>query len=121
MKIFTIEVKKREKDEKFSFEDLEMFHQECFGGSIEKVSYYEYKEMYGDTFKIQAHEFRPIGETRYGGAYVKRNFWILICQRCKATIEIEIAPKLQTVEIIATAIDGKERRFTDEITVVQKT
>ena len=33
--MFTIEVKKREKDEEFSFEDLEMFHQECGGGKIE--------------------------------------------------------------------------------------
>jgi len=32
--MFTIEVKKRSKDEEFSFEDLEMFHQECYGGRI---------------------------------------------------------------------------------------
>lgn len=34
--MFTIEVKKKEKDEEFSFKDLEMFHQECLGGKIEQ-------------------------------------------------------------------------------------
>lgn len=31
---FTIEVKKKEKDEEFSFEDLAMFHKECYGGRM---------------------------------------------------------------------------------------
>jgi hypothetical protein len=32
--MFTIEVKKREKDEDFTFKDLEMYHSECYGGKI---------------------------------------------------------------------------------------
>jgi len=118
--MFTIEVKKRRQDEKFSFDDLEIFHQECFGGSIKKASYYECERTRGGTFKVQEDGFIPIGETCYG-AYAKRNFWMLICQRCKATIEIEIAPKLQAIEVIVTAIDGKERKITDKVRVIQKT
>ena len=32
--MFTIEVKKKEKDEEFDFTGLDMFHQECYGGQI---------------------------------------------------------------------------------------
>ncbi len=32
--MFTIEVRKKSKDEEFSFKDLEMFHRECIGGRI---------------------------------------------------------------------------------------
>ena len=35
--MFTIEVKKKDKDEKFSFEDLELFHGDCGGGKIGQV------------------------------------------------------------------------------------
>ena len=33
---FTIEVKKKRKDEEFGFKDLELFHKECFGGKIKQ-------------------------------------------------------------------------------------
>lgn len=55
---FNIEVKKRGKDEEFGFEDLEMFHQECYGGKI----------------KVKP-EFSAKRETV--------NEWLLQCERCK--------------------------------------
>lgn len=36
--MFIIEVKKKGKDGEFSFKDLEMFHQECYGGKIKVES-----------------------------------------------------------------------------------
>ena len=33
--MFTIEVEKKGKDEEFTLEDLEMYHEECYGGKIE--------------------------------------------------------------------------------------
>ena len=34
---FTIEVVKQDNDSEFSFEDLEMFHKECYGGKIKQL------------------------------------------------------------------------------------
>ncbi|GAH71597.1 unnamed protein product [marine sediment metagenome] len=34
--MFTIDVKEKGKNEEFSFKDLEMFHQECYGGKIKQ-------------------------------------------------------------------------------------
>lgn len=79
---FTIEVKKRGKDEEFSFEDLELFHQECFGGEI----------------KITQSEF----------SHIPRGY-NLTCQRCKSEREIDI--RIEAIGIIKTAIDGKEREM----------
>jgi hypothetical protein len=36
---YTIEVKKKRKDEKFSYEDLEIFHSECYGGKLKWVGF----------------------------------------------------------------------------------
>ena len=33
-RMFTIEVKKKRKEEEFNHEDLEMFHGECYGGKL---------------------------------------------------------------------------------------
>jgi hypothetical protein len=40
--VFSIEVKKKGKNEEFSFEDLEMIHADCYGGKIGKQ--YDKKE-----------------------------------------------------------------------------
>lgn len=91
--MFTIEVKKRGKDEEFSFEDLEMFHKECGGGRI-----------------MQELE----------DAVCCPSDWTLICQRCGASIEIKAKPNFQTAKVIATAVDGEERKITRNIAVIQK-
>ncbi|PJC28959.1 hypothetical protein CO010_00955 [Candidatus Shapirobacteria bacterium CG_4_8_14_3_um_filter_39_11] len=80
--MFTIEVKKREKDEEFSFKDLEMFHQECYGGKIKWI----------------------------GAA--------LECKRCRGNIPFS---GREEKKIVLTAIDGEERRLSDDVRVVQKT
>jgi hypothetical protein len=79
--MFTIEVEKKKKDEDFSFEDLEMFHQECYGGKI-KIT------------QSKLNNF-PKG-------------YNLICQRCKSEKEIEIS---DVIEIIKTAVDKEEREL----------
>ncbi len=43
-KEFVIEVGKKDKDDDFTFSDLQMFHPECYGGSLE---YQEYLDSYG--------------------------------------------------------------------------
>ena len=82
--MFTIEVGKEEKDKNFSFRVLKMFHQECYGGEITMLE---------------------CGSSGTGG----RGAWLLICQRCGAS-RIVLAQE-HTVIIIATAVDGQERKF----------
>jgi len=91
-KMFTIEVKKREKDEKFSFEELEMFHQECCSGRIE--------QEIGSGFGF--------GEG------------ILTCKRCEESRRVSVAQNMIS-KIVQTAIDGQERKITEEVCVIQKT
>ncbi len=81
--MFTIEVEKKGKDEEFTFKDLEMFHQECYGGRIE------------------------ITRSKLGGSPPAG--YHLTCQRCKCEKEINIDP--DAVEIVKTAIDKKERKL----------
>ena len=90
--MFTIEVKKRGKDEKFSFEDLEMFHQECYIGRIE--------QEIGSGFGF--------GEG------------ILTCTRCEERRRVLIGQDM-VFKIIQTAIDGEERKLSENIRVIQKT
>ena len=92
--MFTIEVKKKDKDEGFTFKDLEMLHQECHGGTLVKLQATALGEY--DTYKLS-------------------------CRRCGASIRIHQDTITGT---IATSIDGKERKFTEEprkhIKIVQK-
>jgi len=83
--MFTIEVKKKEKDEKFSFEGLKMFHQECLGGEIEVNTY---------SFLIDDEQ---------------HEVYALTCNRCGKTIYLLVDSKLPS-EIIKTAIDGQKRK-----------
>lgn len=91
--MFTIEVKKKEKDEEFSFEDLEMFHQECYGG------------------KIKVDSCSPDGTGGEGAQ-------LLECERCGESIRVLVSG--HTATIIKTAIDGQERKIGENITVIQK-
>ncbi len=95
--MFTIEVKKKDASEEFSFKDLEMSHQECYGGKI------------------------TIG----GGA----SSYHLSCARCLRNIWIFREGSEDPTHIIATAIDGEERKIKGyshnreasfEVVVVQK-
>jgi hypothetical protein len=107
--MFTIEVRKKGKDEEFDFKDLEMFHQECYGGKIEA----EDVELPG--------EYIP-GIQR-GGVVIEKGVTLpefkvrLYCQRCKQGILIETERR---IEIVKTAIDGKERKIEEGIRVIQK-
>ena len=80
--MFTIEVKKKGRNEEFSFMNLELFHQECYGGRIKWI----------------------------GAA--------LECKRCRGNIPFS---GREEKKIVLTAIDGKERKLSDDIRVVQKT
>lgn len=97
--MFTIEVEKKKKDQKFGFEDLEMFHKECLEGKIKIES--------ATTYTIGA----PVGED---------NCWCLTCQRCGAEIEIIKKNNESIIAVIKTAIDGKERKIGKEVVIVQK-
>ena len=97
--MFTIEVEKKKKDQKFGFEDLVMFHKECLEGKI--------KIERATTDIIGA----PVGVD---------NCWCLACQRCGAEIEIIKKDNKSIIAVIETAIDGKERKIGKEVVIVQK-
>ena len=109
---FTIEVKKKEKDEEFSFKDLEMFHQECCGGKIRKKQYYH---GIGRLSEDKLENPLDINDSAYD------NFvpgWELTCQKC-GVIKLILADP-QGINIIKTAIDGEERNIKNNIRVIQK-
>ena len=89
--MFTIEVKKKEKGEKFTFNDLEMLHQECYGGKV----VFEWESWVGYHFEC------------------------LRCGK-SVKIENKSEGKVK-FKIVQTAIDGKERQLTKNIHVIQKT
>lgn len=95
--MFTIEVKKREKDEEFTFEDVKkearVFHEDCHRGKV------RWRDTEGDQ-------------------------WVFDCQRCENGTFINGPERLKT-EIVSTAVDGQERKFKSElpqedVRVVQK-
>jgi len=85
---FTIEVKKKEKDEEFEFKDLEMYHQECYGGKI----------------KIEVTE-----ETESASSTCHTLFK-LSCTKCGREIYLDKNSTFPA-EIIKTSVDGKERKI----------
>ena len=80
--MFTIEVKKKGKDEEFGFKDLEMFHQECYGGKIKQSQYREREED-----------------------------WMLTCQRCGQWCVISGDLEDGVPRIVKTVMDGQERKI----------
>ena len=115
--MFTIEVGKKGKDEEFDFEDLEMYHKECMGGRIKQEPYSVEREL--ANFYHVFNYFKRI-KSKEEERGIVRNFWKLTCQRCAASIEIEIEPEFQATQVIAIAIGGEERKITNNITVIQK-
>jgi len=109
---FTIEVKKKEKDEEFSFMTLEMFHQECYGGEIRQKQYYQ---GIGGFSGERIERPLEIDDAAYDD-YVPG--WELTCQKCGITKLILAEP--QGIEIIKTAVDGKERKINDDIRVIRR-
>jgi len=105
--MFTIEVKKRGKDEEFSFEDLrnetEVVHDDCYKGKAEWRDLGDYIGYIGNKLFIRDGP----------------GCWIFTCLRCEGKIEIRNpnAP----LEIVKTALDGQERKITDKVRVIQKT
>ncbi len=77
-----IEVKKKGKDEEFSFDDLELYHQECSGGKVKDNTESTLSFLRG---------------------------YNLTCQRCKCEREIDIG--IESIVIIKTAIDAEEREI----------
>jgi len=59
--MFTIEVEKKDKDNKFDFMSLKMFHQECMGGEIERSFIYIGKTLHFECKKCGVK--RSIGLT----------------------------------------------------------
>lgn len=91
--MFTIEVGRKGKDEEFRFEDLEMFHGECYGGKI---------------------EIKP--DSSPGLRPSSRN---LDCMRCHSIVNG--VGEEDIVKIIQTAIDGEEREgYKNILRVIQK-
>jgi hypothetical protein len=99
-KMFTIEVRKRGKDEEFNFEDViknvNVTHDNCFGGKV---------------------EFKWVpANNRDGGRY-----WSFRCKRCTVWTRIKENEEQVKLIIIRTAIDGQERKLGDHVRVIQKT
>lgn len=90
--MFTIEVEKKEQDEKFSLENLKMFHQECLGGQI----LYSPSRMHWE----------------YEG---------FSCERCgvKKSINPSFSDE-ERIGIIRIVIEGGELKLRQDIVVVQK-
>lgn len=102
---FTIEVKKKAKDEEFSFEDLEMFHRECCGGKI----------------KVEEYSFCGGGHRRNGEVFAYADRGIrLICLRCGLRKILDYKNEEAVAGLFKTAVDGQKRKLTEDITVVQK-
>jgi hypothetical protein len=112
---FTIEVKKKAKDEDFDFGSLEMSHQECYGGRIkaelepdQKSPEYTSSVLFGE----------PGNRTTFAPS--------LRCKRCGAEVRLSYDPEQSTTQIVKTAIDGQQRKIKSlsppgEITVVRGT
>lgn len=94
--MFTIEVKKREKDEEFSFGDAlksaQVVHDDCYGGKG------EFKWVSGED----------------------HDYWYFYCKRCLVETQIRGQREEVRLKIIQTAIDGKERKLSDDVRVIQK-
>ena len=96
--MFTIEAKKREKDEEFNFEDViknaNVVHDNCYRGKTE-IKFVE-------------------GEDD--------DYWFFYCGRCDAEEKIDQSDEGEMkLKIIQTAIDGEERQLSDDVRVIQKT
>jgi len=87
--MFTIEVKKKEKDKKFSFKDLEMFHQECCSGQIKL-----------EVTRARANCFSEIPVELYE----------LTCARCGERVWLKKQSRGLS-KIIRTAIDERKREI----------
>ena len=107
--MFTIEVRKKEKGEEFDFKDLEMFHQECYGGKIEA----EDVELPGEYIPGIQREGLEIEK----GVTLPEFKVRLYCQRCRQGILIETEKR---TGIVKTAIDGEERKISKDLCVIQK-
>ena len=83
--MFTVELGKKIKEDKSSFENLEMLHQECCGGKIKKLA-----DEILNGFPIAT---------------------ILLCTRCGARSEGIHINSLS--EFFRTAIDGQKREIRD--------
>ena len=96
--MFTIEVKKKGKDEEFSFKNVletaKVIHNGCYGG---KAKIMEIMKVYEDS-------------------YIDRCY----CERCGAKSEEFLLFNAQP-DMIRTAIDGQERKITEEVRVIQRT
>lgn len=102
--MFTIEVKKRGKDEKFDFNDL-------------KLATTTYDACIGGKMRLKR---RAIKKSKWDDGDFKVDGLFLECRRCRAVREIELTYEIE-LAIIKTAIDGQERKITDDIRVIQKT
>jgi hypothetical protein len=78
-------VERRKEDNDFDFDDLKLFHKECYGGRVD-------------------HEWA-------WGSYV------LFCYRCGEVIDF---PEEWMKKIVCTAVDGKERKLSDNVRAIQK-
>jgi hypothetical protein len=94
--MFTIKVEKRERNEEFSFESIlksaEVVHEDCYGGKA------NFKWIVGDDY----------------------DYWRCACERCDAVAQIRGDEEKVKLEIVQTAIDGKERQLNDNVRVIQK-
>jgi len=104
--MFTIEVKKRRRDERFSFKDIvkevrTATHEDCEGGKV-KVNY-TYKSARIDG---------------WDDFYNEKYTWVLSCQRCNSKIRVEVDP----IKIIKIAISGEEIKLgaSGDVVVRQK-
>ena len=99
--MFTIEVKKREKDETFSLWDVlenkdekcRILH-DCFGGTAEASFSWDDSQVFSELY--------------------------IVCKRCEKKTRLSITRKRRQ-KILETAIDGVERKIKSGVRSIQKT
>ena len=94
---FTIEIKKIKENSDCSIANLKIYHKECHGGRIELEKASEY---------VEKKKYITLVTT-----------WHLNCTNCGAHVYILSDPS--AIKILDTAIDGKERKIGEDITIVQ--
>ena len=92
---FHIDVEKRGKDEDFAFNDLKMWHRECYGGRLEVMG-----------LKEQRESMEARGEMPVLHADPQEPLTTLICRRCGVTGQFMSG---EVLGIVQTAIDGQQR------------
>ena len=100
---FTIEVQKRGRDDDFTFSELEIRHQECYGGWVDKKHRGTAKGEESNQFDAFSYNLHSAFSIPYVRVPIVTT---LICRRCGA--KAGLADE-EVLDIVKTAVDGQQR------------